>query len=179
MTGCEGINLAQRPFDMAGIPMNAVALLADGECLVCRVYERRHAVRERVARNLLEYLVAVGAAREREAAPIEWIMLHHLPNLIAEKLGFDIEDVGSGAQPLITCQQRAPLLTREAKQLRAGECLVADHISAHQSEPAREPVEHPIGSELRRLLGDLSGILHYARYSIAKQPPNRLSGHSC
>jgi len=52
---------------------------------------------DRVARNLLEDLVAEGASGKGEAARIKWIAIHHFTNLIAEKVGFDVEGVRCGA----------------------------------------------------------------------------------
>ena len=94
---CKGVDLAHRPLDVARIPMDAVALLAYREPLVCRVYEWRHAAHDRVARNLLKDLVAEGASGKGEAARIEWIAIHHFANLIAEKEGLDIEGVRCSA----------------------------------------------------------------------------------
>src|SRR6516225_9393159 len=141
----DDVDFAHGPLDMARIPIDAVALLAYREFVVCRVYEWRYAARDRVTRNLLKYLVAAGASCEGEAARIEWIVLHHLANLITEKMAFDIEDVWRSAQPLIASQQRAPLLACQAKDLRARERRIANHVSAHQPQPSCKSDEHSVG----------------------------------
>ena len=175
--GCQSLDLAHGLFDVARIPMDAVAMLTYREFVVSCVYEWRHATGDGVARHLLEQLVAGGASREGEAACIEWIARHYLANLVAEKMAFDIEHVRSGAQALIACQQRAFLLARAAKNLSAGERWIAKHISTHQPQPSRKPNQHAIGRELGWSLYYSSGILHHSGYSIAKQ--QRPYGNAC
>jgi hypothetical protein len=167
---CESLDLAQRPLYVARVPIDAVALFAERKFVMCRVYEWGHPAHHYVARHLLKYLVAGGASSESPASRIEWITLQHLANLIAEEVAFDIENVRGGAQPLIASQQRAPPCTRQAQELRTGECRIANHICSKQPQPSREPDKHAVGGEPRGSPRNLGGILHHVRCSIAKQP---------
>jgi hypothetical protein len=54
VTGCQRLDFAYRAFDVTGIPMDAVALLANSEALMCRVDEWRHAAHYRLAWDLFE-----------------------------------------------------------------------------------------------------------------------------
>jgi len=164
----DGVDLADGPFDVGSIPMDAVAMVAYREFLVCRVYEWRHAAHDPFAWNLPKQLVAGRASREGETVWIEWVARHHLANLIAEEMAFDIQDVWRRAQPLITCEQRAPFHSGKLQDLGAGKRRVAKHVSSHQPQPAREPEEHTVGGKFRGVVHGLSSIPHLAGYNIGK-----------
>jgi hypothetical protein len=106
-------DLVHRVLNVTRAPVNAITLLAYREGLVRRIDERRHAAHNRIARDLLEQLVAGGASAEGETVRIERIAFHYFAELIAEEMTFNIQNVGCGAEALITCQERACVYARE------------------------------------------------------------------
>ena len=86
----------------------------------------------------------------------------------------DVQNVGRCAQPLITGQQRAPILARAVKDLSSGEMGVAEYIGTHQPQPPRQPEQHTIGGKPGRINRALDGILNHFAYSIAASITNAL-----
>src|SRR5437660_2045023 len=111
--GSKNFDLAHRALDVTRIPMDAVAVVTYCEGLVRCVDEWRDAAGDHIARNFLEQLVAGGASGEGKPLRIERIALDYFAELVAKHMAFNVENVGCGAQALVTCQKRACLRTRE------------------------------------------------------------------
>ena len=76
--------------------------------------------------------------------------------LIAEVVGLDIERVGRGAQTFVAREHDAALQARAGEQLIAAQRRIEEYIRAEQPEPSRQPREHPVGREQRRLFSQRS-----------------------
>src|SRR5579864_8523018 len=87
------IEFAQRPLEVGRVPVDPAAALAERKFLVARVHEGWHAAYHGLARDLFEQLVTNRASRERPSPRIERKARHHLADLVAEQMAFDIEHV--------------------------------------------------------------------------------------
>ncbi len=93
-------------------------------------------------------------------------MSDSLAQLIPDGVVLDEENVGGGAKALVAGHQDSVFRASYPEKLGAGQRGVSDNVGAEQSQPSREPQEHPVNS-------DSGSFIHRDGLYYITEPRNR------
>lgn len=149
----HGAQLGAHPCIVCRGPVNAPAVRAAHEAFLAGKHVWGHAVLHGGLVNRHHGLVATDATCEQLCERIELERFHHLPQLIAKVIAFyqlQSRRRGFPQQAVVTCEDRASLAARVARQCPARQVRAIRGILPDDPQPVGQAPEHLIDRESRR-----------------------------